>query len=158
MENKYSVRRANWEDVEEIVEMSFEGKPEPSIQEALPDFEPEGYLVAFQRINNDPNCFLMVVDCNSVVIGTFQLTYLTFISGRGKEDCQIESVFVAKDWRAKGVGTFMMKWAIDHARSRDCRRIQLTSNKLRTRAHNFYRNLGFKFSHEGAKLDLIAGK
>lgn len=158
MENEYSIRRAKWIDVEKIVEMSFEGRPDPSIEKMLPDFEPEGYFAAFQRINSDPNSFLMVVDCNGLVIGTFQVTYLTFISGRGREDCQIESVFVAKDWRAKGVGTFIVKWAIDHARSRDCRRIQLTSNKLRTRAHNFYRNLGFNFSHEGAKLDLVAGR
>jgi len=85
MENEYSIRRANWEDVEKIVELSFEGKPSPSVEEVLPDFEPDGYLVAFQRINNDPNCFLMVVDCNGVVIGTFpvNLSYLYLWKRKG---------------------------------------------------------------------------
>lgn len=57
MENEYSIRRAKWIDVEKIVEMSFEGRPDPSIEKMLPDFEPEGYFAAFQRINSDPNSF-----------------------------------------------------------------------------------------------------
>jgi hypothetical protein len=32
--------------------------------------------------------------------------------------------------------------------------VQLTSDKRRTRAHLFYRRLGFIQSHEGFKLDL----
>jgi hypothetical protein len=45
----------------------------------------------------------------------------------------------------------MFTWAIDEARRRGCALGQLTSNKLRTRAHDFYEDLGFDASHEGFK-------
>ena len=48
----------------------------------------------------------------------------------------------------------MLQWAIDEARQRDCRRVQLTTDKRRTEAHGLYQRLGFTFSHEGAKLYL----
>jgi len=50
----------------------------------------------------------------------------------------------------------MMLWAIDEARRRGCFRIQLTSNKRRTRAHAFYGRVGFVATHEGFKLLLSA--
>ena len=56
--------------------------------------------------------------------------------------------------RGQGIGTLMVEWALEEARRRRCRRVQLTSNKLRVEAHGFYRRLGFEFSHEGAKLYL----
>lgn len=40
------------------------------------------------------------------------------------------------------------------ARKAGCFRLQLTSNKARTRAHAFYARLGFVASHEGFKLFL----
>jgi GNAT superfamily N-acetyltransferase len=152
--NQFVIRLAKWSDVERIVELSFCGRPENNFQDPLPQFIPDGYKAAFQRIDGDPNSKLIVVEKNGIVVGTFQMTYLTYISGNGKEVCQIESVFVDPDYRSEGVGTFMMNWAIAEARARHCQRVQLTTNKLRLSAHKFYRKLGFVLSHEGAKLDL----
>jgi hypothetical protein len=45
-----------------------------------------------------------------------------------------------------------MHWAIAEARRRKCYRVQLTSNKVRARAHRFYERLGFARTHEGFKL------
>ncbi len=47
-----------------------------------------------------------------------------------------------------------MRWAVDEARRRGSFRVQLTSNKVRRRAHRFYERLGFVASHEGMKLKL----
>jgi len=46
----------------------------------------------------------------------------------------------------------MISWAIDRARARGCRLVQLTSDKSRTEAHRFYGSLGFTASDEGFKL------
>ena len=43
----------------------------------------------------------------------------------------------------------MISWAIDTCRERGCRIVQLTSDKTRHDAAEFYRALGFVASHEG---------
>ena len=96
----------------------------------------------------------MVADISGEVVGTFHLTFLTYLAGAGREDCQIEAVHVDSGWRNHGIGSAMMHWSINAAKERKCRRLQLTTNKKRKDAHRFYQRLGFKLSHEGAKLDL----
>lgn len=63
-------------------------------------------------------------------------------------------MIVEPSLRGQGIGEAMMRWAIDEARRRGCFRVQLTSNKVRKRAHAFYERLGFVASHEGMKLSL----
>jgi GNAT superfamily N-acetyltransferase len=46
----------------------------------------------------------------------------------------------------------MLHWAIARAQADGCVRLQLTSNRVRTDAHRFYRRLGFVDSHVGMKL------
>lgn len=119
---------------------------------------PVSYFEAFRRIDADPNCELMVAESNGLVIGTFHVTYLTYLPAAGREDCQIENVHVDQAWRNQGVGRKMMEWAISRAKERNCRRVQLTTNKRRKDAHRFYQRLGFELSHEGAKRALNNAK
>ena len=148
------IRPATRTDVDAIVRISNDGGPDGKPKAILPSVLPDIYLQAFDRISSDKNQALMVVENEGVVIGTFHMTYLTYLEAAGREDCQIEAVHVAKSWRGRGVGTHMMQWAIAQAKQRDCRRVQLTTNKKRKDAHRFYERLGFKLSHEGAKLEI----
>jgi GNAT superfamily N-acetyltransferase len=149
------IRRAVRADVEQIVRIGNNGGPNNRPRELLPEFLPSGYFEAFDRIDRDANQLLMIAEMDGRVIGTFHLTFLTYLVGAGKEDCQVESVHVAEEWRGKGIGKQMMNWAIDTAKRRGCRRVQLTTDKQRLDAHRFYRGLGFTLSHEGAKLSLL---
>ena len=56
--------------------------------------------------------------------------------------------------RPKRRDTLAMRWLIDAARKRDCRIVQLTSDKQRPDALRFYAALGFKATHQGFKLKL----
>lgn len=47
-----------------------------------------------------------------------------------------------------------MDEAVARARSAGCYKVQLLSNRLRTEAHEFYRNLGFDMSAEAFRLYL----
>jgi GNAT superfamily N-acetyltransferase len=76
------------------------------------------------------------------------------ISHGGQPVAQVESVHVADEYRSHGIGAVMMRWAMDEGRRRQCYVLQLTSNKVRRRAHRFYRRLGFIASHEGMRLYL----
>jgi len=67
---------------------------------------------------------------------------------------QVESVRVDKRFQSQGIGSEMMKWAMERARQRGAHAVQLTTHKSRLDAHRFYERLGFKGSHLGMKLSL----
>ena len=148
------LREAQGGDVETLVRLINAGGPDGKPRRHLPDVLPSGYMKAFETIDADPNQLLMVAELSGTVVGTFQLTFLTYLAAASQPDAQIEAIHVLASHRRRGIGTFMLEWAITEAKHRDCRRVQLTTDKLRTEAHPLYLRLGFRFTHEGAKLIL----
>ncbi len=115
---------------------------------------PESYYSAFEQIESDPNHELIVAERNGEVIGTLHLIFLPSVSFQGGLRAQIESVRVDKRFQSQGIGSQMMKWAMERARQRGAHVVQLTTHKTRLDAHRFYERLGFKGSHLGMKLSL----
>jgi GNAT superfamily N-acetyltransferase len=117
----------------------------------------DSYERAFDAVAADPRNLLIVADIGGRVAGTLQLTFIPGLSYAGGERAQIEAVRVARQWRGQGLGGQMLRWAIDQARIRGCRLVQLTTNLQRLDALRFYESLGFTASHAGMKLDLQDG-
>lgn len=114
---------------------------------------PKTYLNAFTNIANDPNQELIVVENDSKdIIGTLQLSYIQYLTYQGGIRAQIEAVRIRKDKRGLGYGKQMFEWAISRAKEKNAHLIQLTTDKKRPEAIDFYKQLGFKQSHEGMKL------
>ena len=142
-------RKATKADVPAIVEM-LANDPLGALREDLQ--YPEKYEQAFDRIDKDHNQELIVVeDEDGEIIGTFQLTFIQYLTHQGSIRVQIESVRVRDDQRGKGVGEKMFRWALDHAKEKGAHLVQLTSDKKRPDAIRFYEKLGFVASHEGLK-------
>lgn len=144
-------RSATKNDVPFIIKMLANdklGKLRENYQEPLP----ESYYAAFEVINLDPNQELMVVEKDTEIIGTFQLTFIPYLSYQGKLRAQIENVFVREDLTGQGIGKKIFEWAIERSKNRNAHLLQLTSDKQRPSAIKFYENLGFIASHEGMKL------
>lgn len=145
-------RKATESDISAIVQMMADdilGKTRENFQNPLPI----EYLEAFRKIDADENQELMVVENeDSEIIGTLQLTFIQYLNYCGGMRAQIESVMVRKDKRGLGLGKKMFEWAINRAKEKNARLLQLTSDKQRPRAIKFYEDLGFKASHEGMKL------
>jgi GNAT superfamily N-acetyltransferase len=116
-----------------------------------PPLDP-AYEQALASIASDPDNALMVATLEGRVVGVFHLTLIQYVANRGGRVAQIENVVVDPVVRSRGVGGAMMRWAIAESRRRGCFRVQLTSNKVRKRAHAFYERLGFTATHEGMKL------
>ena len=114
----------------------------------------ESYYSAYELINSDPNHELIVAELNREVIGTLHLIFLPSLSFQGGLRAQIESVRVDTHHQNQGVGSQMMKWAIQRAKDRYAHIVQLATHKSRADAHRFYERLGFKGSHLGMKLSL----
>lgn len=149
------IRRATHADLVAIVRLlSIEDE---GIRRNETDPSDARYAEALAAIARDPDNAVMVAEVDGKVAGTFQLTIIQQLSNRGGRVAQIESVVVDPGMRSRGIGEAMMRWAIDEARRRRCVRVQLTSNKVRGRAHAFYERLGFVATHEGMKLALRAG-
>ena len=150
------VRRATAADLEAIVRLLAEDVLGAARESAVSPLPP-GYLRAFEAIDADANNEL-VVAClggdQGRVIGCLQLTYIPYLTYMGSWRALVEGVRVDARERSSGHGEAMMRWAIERARARSCRMVQLTSNKARGKAIRFYERLGFKVSHEGLKLDL----
>jgi GNAT superfamily N-acetyltransferase len=148
-----SIRLANREDLTDIIALfasdTIGGHGDTTDKDALPD-----YLAAFERIIATPNETLYVAELDGVVVGTFQTTLLTTLSGRGSSNLLIEAVQTRKDMRGKGIGETMMQFAVDTARARGLSKVQLSSNKERVDAHRFYERVGFEPSHLGFKIRL----
>jgi ribosomal protein S18 acetylase RimI-like enzyme len=60
------------------------------------------------------------------------------------EDCNIEDVFVRADARGTGLGRALVSAAIDRARERGCRRMELDTGADNAPAQGLYRSLGFQ--------------
>jgi len=125
-----------------------------SQREIVEDPLPDSYFLAFEQINNDPNHELIVAELDGDVIGTLHLMFLTSVSFQGGLRAQIESVRVDKRFQSRGIGSEMMKWAMERARQRGAHVVQLTTHKSRVDAYRFYERLGFKGTHLGMKLSL----
>jgi GNAT superfamily N-acetyltransferase len=115
---------------------------------------PNRYYSAFDIINADENNYLIVAELDGNVVGTLQLTLIMYMTYQGGKRALIEGVRIAKSVRGKGVGKAMLEWAINKATDEGCHVVQLTTDKQRQDALEFYKKLGFTASHEGLKLHL----
>jgi len=125
-----------------------------SQREQYEDPLPDSYIKAFEKIDTDLNHELIVAEMDGDVVGTLQLMFLPSISFRGGLRAQVESVRVDTKYRDQGIGSELMKWAIERAKQRGAHVVQLTTHRSREEAHRFYERLGFEGSHLGMKLSL----
>ena len=59
------------------------------------------------------------------------------------EDCNVEDVFVSAEARGSGLGRELVSFAIERARERGCRRMELDTGADNAPAQGLYRSLGF---------------
>lgn len=147
------IRTATDADLPALVDMLADDVLGTSREDASRPLNPT-YLEAFAAIAADPYNDIIVGEIGGEVIAMMQFTVIPSISFMGRSRAQIESVRVAADFRGKGYGRQMFKWAIDEGRRRNCHLAQLTTNAARKDAARFYEELGFTASHTGMKMVL----
>ena len=145
------LRRATRGDLEAIVALLADD-PLGAEREDSRSPLPQSYVDAFAEIDGDAKQRLMVAAADDTVLGVLQLTFIPYLTYRGRRRALVEGVRIAKIARGRGLGRRLMQWAIEAARREGCHLIQLTTDKRRPAAIEFYRGLGFIDSHEGMKL------
>jgi len=151
--SKLVFRLASHEDLPSIVRMLAEDEL-GSERERFEDPLPDAYYKAFEQIAQDSHHELIVAEMDGDVVGTLHLIFLPSISFQGGLRAQVESVRVDGKLRGQGIGSEMMKWAVERAKGQNAHLVQLTTHRSRENAHRFYERLGFSKSHVGMKLSL----
>ena len=151
--NNLTHRKARIADLPRLIELLLEDEL-GSTRESKSSAVHENYIKAFNKIESDPNQYLMVVENGDEIIGTCHLTIMPSLSFIGSTRMQIEAVRVAGRYRGQKIGSWMFDQAISYAKGHNISIIQLTTNKKRPKAKHFYEKLGFEASHEGMKLYL----
>jgi GNAT superfamily N-acetyltransferase len=151
-ESTIVLRRAEASDVPALAAL-FGADPVSAARGDSGEGDLSDYERAFAAVDTDPRHLLVVaVEDGGPVVGTLQLSFLPGLARRGAWRGQIEAVQVAASQRGRGVGAWMIGWAVDESRRRGCGLVQLTSAVERVDAHRFYERLGFTASHVGFKL------
>ena len=114
----------------------------------------EEYANAFAAMEHEQFNHMLLAESEGKVVGCLQLVFVPGLSRKGSKRAIIESVRVASDIRGKSIGTALMKEGVRLAREGGCGLVQLDSDTRRSRAHLFYRRLGFVQSHFGFKKQL----
>ncbi|MEV0707369.1 GNAT family N-acetyltransferase [Nocardia aurea] len=147
----YRVQRAARADVPALVALLSDDE----IGGAREGSEIARYEEAYDAVTRDASHYLAVVrDEADRIVGTMQLTIIPGLSRSGTTRLQIEGVRVAASQRSRGIGTAMLEWAHDHGRHRGATLAQVTTDRVRERAHTFYARLGYGNSHVGLKRAL----
>jgi GNAT superfamily N-acetyltransferase len=151
---KIACRPARREDVAAIVRLLADDGLGAG-REQVSDPPAPGYLTAFDQIAANPRALLAVAEtADGEVVGTLQLTFIAGLSNQGAELALVSAVRVSSSLRGRGLGETMMQWAMDEARRRGCRHMELFTHRSRVDAQRFYERLGFERSHAGMRRSL----
>ena len=151
MNQTLSYRQATLKDLPTLVELLTDDELGQTREQSSPTLD-QRYIDAFHRIEKDANSYLMVVLIDTEIVGTCHLTLMPSLTFIGSTRLQIEAVRVAKAHQRKGIGEWMIKSAIAYGKTHSASIFQLTTNKKRIEAKQFYEHLGFEATHEGMKL------
>ena len=104
------------------------------------------FLAGVEKLIETPECeFLLgAVDDDSPPQGICQLRY-RFGIWHATTDCWLEDLYIEPDARRSGLGTAIVGAAIEAARARDCRRVELDVSEDNGNARALYEGLGFGF-------------
>jgi GNAT superfamily N-acetyltransferase len=152
--NALTFRSARSDDLPVLVQMLADD-PLGARREVFSNPLIAGYTEAFAAIGANPNNELIVAVLDDAPVGMLQMTFIPGLSYQGGWRALIEGVRVSPGARSHGVGTALLQWAIERARSRRCVMVQLTTDRERVDALRFYERLGFVASHHGMKLHLL---
>ena len=108
------------------------------------------------RIQDEGGEFLLGAVDGEEPSGVCQVRYRWSV-WTSTEDAWLEDVFVRESVRGTGLGKALVAAAVDRARERGCRRIELDVDEANKPALNLYRSLGFADDLKAQARSLLLG-
>jgi GNAT superfamily N-acetyltransferase len=107
------------------------------------------FLASVERLIEDPGTeyLLATPDDDSPPTGVAQLRYRHSV-WTASDDCWLEDLFVTETSRGRGVGAALVELALQRARDRGCRRVELDTDEDNDPAIALYERFGFSGSYK----------
>jgi GNAT superfamily N-acetyltransferase len=114
-------------------------------------------LASIERIVADGDGGYLLAAAHEQPAGVLQLRYRWSV-WKSAPDAWIEDVFVRERTRGQGLGRALIERAIEHARDRGCKRIELDVDEDNAPARALYRELGFADDAKANVRSLLLGR
>lgn len=98
----------------------------------------------FDKICCYPNYKLYVAFYDNRIVGTYALLIMDNLGHLGAPSGIVEDVAVDPNYQNLGIGKKMMQHAMEICQQEGCYKLTLSSNIIRTQAHQFYESIGFQ--------------
>ena len=143
-----SVRAVRREDQSALLELYVHLNPDNAAA-------PEDALLqpAWERILSDPNVSCFVAEAGGVLTGSCLLAVVPNLTRGARPFGVIENVVTHTEYRRQGIGTRLVRHALQTAWDAGCYKVMLLSGAWREDAHRFYEELGFT---QGGKVGFVA--
>jgi ribosomal protein S18 acetylase RimI-like enzyme len=117
------------------------------------------FLAIVERLMEDASTeyLLAAADDDSPPAGVCQLRYRFGIWLAGV-DCWLEDLYVSESARGAGLGAALVELALERARARDAKRIQLDVSDANAPALALYRRFGFTTGKDPGTTDLFMAR
>ena len=104
--------------------------------------EPEAIGEKISALSTSKTDYIWVAQSRGKVVGLLAFHVAPLLHAPGNLG-RITALVVDENFRDKGIGKLLVETAEKWAWDRECTRIELTSGDQRSRAHQFYQNLGY---------------
>jgi len=132
---KTMIRPCRQEDISELSRLYHQLQPTDSTTL-------EELTSSLAAITEYPGCGVFVAEVDGRVAGVYTLYMLPNMTRNGRPVAILENIVVDEALRGHGIGRAMLEFARGQAQARGCYKLSLTSNAVRTEAHEFYRRCG----------------
>jgi GNAT superfamily N-acetyltransferase len=134
-----AIRQATQDDIADIMQLYAQ----PQYDDGLA-LDTDSAAVIFERAAHYPFYKFFVASDSDGIVGVYSLLIMENLGHMGSKSAIVEGVAVAPQVHGIGVGSTMMRHALELASKHGCYKLSLSSNLKRTGAHAFYERLGFR--------------
>ncbi|MFC1655500.1 GNAT family N-acetyltransferase [Patescibacteria group bacterium] len=96
-----------------------------------------------EALTDNPEVILIIAETKGEIAGVAQLQITNFLYETGKT-ARIITLIVKEKYRRQGIGKTLVKKLEEEAAKVGSTKIEVTSRKDRTEAHDFYKGLGYQ--------------
>ena len=89
---------------------------------------------------------ILIVSINEKIVAMVNILY-TISTALGTKVAILEDMIVSKNFQNQNIGSELLKYAIEVAKNKGCKRITLLTDNDKCHAHKFYKKSGFQKSN-----------
>ncbi len=115
------------------------------------------YDIFENKYNNslsDNNFYGIVAEENGIILGVLISRVVNRLV-KSKDILFIDDIIVNKDCRSNGIGSLLLRNAINFAKEQNCETIELKSYISNEKSHKLYEKIGFKKLHYAFKKIIV---